>query len=179
MKTFFFIVLFSCCTNIDFPASDLQQLLQPKQKRKDNIQEPLLDEVESPIFFKSNNDTSTIKQINYEPNKQADFLNDSIVLEEIKKISGMKPFTDVCREEQFVRSEIAIFAADCVLERLEFLQTLLTEEQQHLRKNILSMQKNIDTIKLMLGIQLADLKYIDKELAKGMIFDIESEENHL
>ena len=41
------------------------------------------------------------------------------------------------------------------------------------------MKKNIDLIKLMLGIQVDDLKYIDKELVKEMIFDIESRENHL
>jgi hypothetical protein len=41
------------------------------------------------------------------------------------------------------------------------------------------MKKNIDLIKLMLGIQIDDLKYIDKELVKEMIFDIESRENHL
>ncbi len=179
MKTFFFIVLFSCCTNIDFPVSDLQQLLQPKKKSESNLQEPLLNDVETPIFFKSQNDTATTKQIEPVSNKQGDFSNETFVNEEIKKIKGLKPFSEVTKEEQFVRSEISIFYAECVLERLKFLQSPLNANLQHLTKYFLQMQKNVEFIKLMLGVQLDDLKYIDKELVKEMIFDIESMENHL
>jgi hypothetical protein len=180
MKTFFFIVLFSCCTNIDVPFSDLQQFLQSKFKKIEvNVQETPLNALQSNKTEEESNHTNESKQIKPASIKQADFLSDSLVNEEIKKIEGMRPFAEVPKEEQFVRSEIAIFYSDCVLGRLEYLENLLTTNQHHLRKNILQMKKNIDLIKLMLGIQIDDLKYIDKELVKEMIFDIESRENHL
>jgi len=172
MKFLFFILLHSCICNFDNPTLSLTLLKDKSKLVKDEIElEPLKTYLESIQDKKCTNHTRYYMMFDSKEDKTHFYSDNPKIVEEIKKIKGLKHLSEAQQKECWLRTELAIFFTDTIEEYLKNLKGR-SENHQH---EILRLMKVAETVKMLLGVALDDLEQLDKELAKFLIYDIEYE----
>lgn len=133
-----------------------------------------LEALQSPIPFKESNHSKKVQKIDLDANKQGDFEIDQKIIDAIRSFDSLKPLQEASKREQIIRVEAVVFFCDCVQCRLESLDQK-KEDPIKFQKSVSNMLYDLDAIKLMMGIPVSELRFLDKDLAMGLIHDIEYE----
>lgn len=176
MKFLFFILLHSCICNFDNPTLSLT-ILKDKSKQEETHVEskPLKTPLESIKIQKASLSIDCNKIIDPNEDKAPFYFDNPEIIQQIKKLEGLKHLSEVSKKECWLRTELAVFFSETLDEILE-QQLKGNLDQDYTISRALKVS---DTIKMLLGIPLIDLKHIDKELAKFLVYDIEFESKSL
>lgn len=173
MKIFLFCFLHTCSISMQDP-----QFIFNKQKehKETNVQETPLFDPKSiyPIQLKH---LSTSFLLNSpKPNKFAELPCYKEKMDEIRKLEKFEPLQKVGIAEAWLRAEMAVFFAENIFEYISNLESRISEQDRLiLNRDLVNVKCASESIKLLMGTPIEELKTVDKELAQFFIYDVESE----
>lgn len=152
---------------LDFPK---------KTDSKQNDQEGHLNDLQKDKRVNLTNLSNSYLLNSPKPNKFAELPCYKEKMDEIRKLEKFEPLEKVGIAEAWLRAEMAVFFAENIFEHISNLESRISEQDRLiLNRDLVNAKCASESIKLLMGIPIEELKTVDKELAQFFIYDVESE----
>lgn len=180
---FFFLFLHTCSVQLTDPQFNFHKLPEkipldfPKNTDSNqNDQECPLDKPELHKPIKLSNLSTSFLLNSPKPNKMGEFPCYKDKIGEIVKLEKFQPLDRVGVAEAWLRAELAVFYAESIFEYISNLESRLSDTDRMIfNREFTNVKCASESIKLLMGSRIDELRTVDKELAQFFIYDVESE----